>query len=541
MSPSSPLRINPTKVGESVNSIHPNDMDLTLQVLAPADADVRLETEESAYRARKHDGMHAVIIVPQSALKYRMGRMDLHLSIDERRVTTVVVELLARAATADENREMVEELARSDFAALVMPRAGPKVTPEGHGEPDRVENLKEASRLFREASNLLAADPPTQVREVIAETPPGARLTAAVIRAVTTQPATLQPVSAGPNTLPIRGRHYVIGSLHAPVPTDDTDTPANRFTHGVGMLLERLAHETMTELAVQAALPEEISAPLDGYVTIRQLTMKQVEEVTASRMNSVQDVIHSIRQSRARLNKFLPVRVAQRGLPMNSRVLQDSRYARVRRTLDLLRSSTRDHYGPEGLVVGIRNLTTLYELYCAASLHNLLLEAGWRVRTFEHDPSSGTSGDPHRLMDGEPFPNTFHYQDAHGNKLLMQYEPRITRTPHPLTGLTCISATTTNLTPDIVITAETGSIILDAKLQPSSPRDLLPEAVLKYLHGIQARPGKKLHGLHLLHYSTSAQPFDQHDRIVTPAIGTIPVHPRKQEPLRALIHRYMSV
>lgn len=540
MSPSSPLRINPTKVGEIVNSIHPNDMDLTLRVLAPADADVRLETEESAYRARKHDGVHAVIIVPQSALKYRMGRMDLHLSIDERRVTTVVVELLARAATADENREMVEELARSDFAALVMPRAGPKVTPEGHGEPDRVENLKEASRLFREASNLLAADPPTQVREIIAETPPGARLTAAVIRAVINQPSALQPVSAGPTTLPIRGRHYLIGSLHAPVPTDDTDTPANRFTHAVGLLLERLAHETKLELTAQAALPEEISAPLDGYVTIRQLTMKQVGEVVNRRMHSVQNVIDSVRQSRARLNKFLPVRAVQRGLPINSRVLQDSRYARVRRTLDLLRSPTRDQYGPEGLVVGIRNLTTLYELYCIASFHNLLLESGWHVKAFDHDPTSGISGDPHRLMDGEPFPNTFQYQDAHGRELLMQYEPRITRTPHPKNGLTCISATTSNLTPDIVLTTDTGSIILDAKLQPSSPRDHLPEAVLKYLHGIRAGPGKELLGLHLLHYSSSAQPFDQHDRIITPAIGTIPVHPQKQEPLRALIQRYFS-
>src|SRR5690606_24107584 len=129
----------------------------------------------------------------------------------------------------------------------------------------------------------------------------------------------------------------------------------------------------------------------------------------------------------ARLERRLPVRAPNRNLNVGPRVLLDTRYARVRRTLDLLPAPATVRYGVEGLAAGITNLTTLYELYCLATLHDLLTQKGWELTTREHDPTSGPAGAPHHLHDGQPFPNAYTYQHARHGELAMLYEPRITR------------------------------------------------------------------------------------------------------------------
>lgn len=520
--------------------IHPNDQDLLLDVPHASGASVRIETEESAYIGERVSNTLSRVTLPTQALKDRIGRMDLELQVAGR-ATRLVLDLLARPERTEEVRELVDALVRTPLALLAMPRTQSALEPGGEGERDRVENLKEASRLYSEASQLLAANPPTRVSETEAETTPGARLTAAILQAITHQPYALQPSTPSVHTLPIRGRHYTAGGVTAPVPTEDTDTPANRFAHGVGLALERLAHETLAELRSEKHAFADSASPIEGYVSIRQLTRTQAASVSSARIQALEEVVVEVRLARARLEKRLPVRAPNRSLTTSPRVLLDPRYARIRRALDLLRAPATDHYGTEGLVAGITNLTTLYELYCLASLHDLLQQEGWNLTDITHDPTSGPAGSPHVLHSGQEFPNTFTYQHAKHGETVVLYEPRITRDPHPLAGLVCVSAFTHNLTPDIVIRFPAGIAVLDAKFLAAPPRDLMANATLKYLHGLQPTGTcRDLVGLHLLHYGADATPLDFHDRIVTPSLSTIPVHPNNRIHLGILIDRYLS-
>lgn len=519
---------------------HPNDQDLNLDVPHAAGASVRVQTDESAYPGGRISDTLSRVTLPAQALGDRIGRMDLELEVAGR-ATPLVLDLLARPEQAEDVRELVASLVRTPLALLAMPRTRSALEPDGDGERDRVENLKEASRLYSEAAQLLAANPPTRVSETEAETPPGARLTAAILHALTHQPYALQPATPGAHTLPIRGRHYTAGGVTAPLPTEDTDTPANRFAHGVGLALERLAHETLAELRGEQHALADHAAPIDGYVSIRQLTRTQAASAARARIQALEEVIGDVRLARARLEKRLPVRAPNRSLTTSPRVLLDPRYARVRRTLDLLRAPATTNYGTEGLVAGITNLTTLYELYCLASLHDLLQEKGWSLTRLTHNPTSGPAGAPHVLHDGQEFPNTFTYQHAKHGEATLLYEPRITRDPHPLAGLVCISAFTHNLTPDIVIRSPRGIVVLDAKFRHTPPRELMADAALKYLHGLQpADDSRALVGLHLLHYGADAIPLDFHDRVVTPSISTIPVHPNNRAHLGVILDRYLA-
>lgn len=540
MTPAATLTIAPGSHRAPGAITHPNDQDLHLDVRHPPGASVRLETDESAYAGTPiEDGLSRVTI-PTEKLRYSIGRMDAELHADGHAMV-ITLDLLAPPRQAAQVRELVAALVRTPLALLAMPRTHHELEPGGEGERDRVENLKEASRLYSEASQLLAANPPTRVNEIEAETPPGARLTAAIVNAITHQPYALQPATPGPHTLPIRGRHYTPGGVVAAVSTEDTDTPANRFTHGVGFALERLAHEVRSELAREHAALSDTSAPVDGYVTIRQLTRTQAAEATRARLQAVEKVLSEVRLARARLEKRLPVRSPSLGLTTAPRVLLDPRYARVRRTLDLLRAPARDEYGPEGLVAGITSLTTLYELYCLAVLHDQLQAKGYRLTRHAHDPSSGVIGAPHILHDGQQFPNTFTYRHDSRGELTMLYEPRITHQPHPTAGLMCVSAFNAYFTPDVVITTRDRVLILDAKFTPHPPRDLVPEMTIKYLHGLHPTTSDRtLLGLHLLHYGAGSDPLDFHDRPVTPALSTIPVHPHNKTHLSNILDRHLG-
>lgn len=514
---------------------HPNDQDLTLEVKHAPGATVRLETDDNAYAGTHVSTGHSRVTIPTHALTYRVGRMDVQLQADH--ITAdITLDLLAPPEQAKRVRELVTSLVKTPLALLAMPRGKRQLEPESEGEPDRVENLLEATRLYSEASQLLAANPPTRVNEVEAETPPGARLTAAIVHAITHQPYGLQLATPGPNTLPIRGRHYTTASVHAPVLSEDTDTPANRYVHGVGRALERLANDIHNDLKQEHRTLADDTQPISGYVTIRQLTRTQAAEATKERLETVAASLHDVRLARARLEKRLPVRAPSLALTAAPKVLLDPRYARVRRALDLLRAPTRHQYGSEGLIAGITSLTTLYELYCLATLHDQLLDLGYQLESHEHDPSSGTPHQPHRLQDGTPFPNTFTYQHAERGELSLHYEPRITRDPHPTLGLACVSSQTSVLTPDIVLATREHVIVFDAKFTANPPRDLIADAALKYLHGLH-NPNKPIAGLYLLHYGPTAKPVDFHDRPITPGIATFPAHPNNRQALEGLVAR----
>jgi hypothetical protein len=432
---------------------HPNDRDLHLVVHHPAGSSVRLETDDSAYSGEPNGDGTSQLTVPASALMHRIGRMDTELQVNGR-PCSITLDLLAPPGQAEQVRELVNELVRTPLALLAMPRIDRRLEPNGEGEPDRVQNLTESSRLLSEAAQLLASNPPTRVDEVEAEISPGTRLSAAILEAIIQQPYAMQPATPGLDTLPIRGRHYTALGVRASAPSEDTDTPANRFVHGVSLALERLAHETLADLAGEHQALADTTTPIAGYVTIRQLTITQAVEAARARVAAVQRVIREVRVTRARLEKRLPVRVPNRTLTTSPRLLIDPRYARVRRTLDLLRAPARDTYGVEGLVAGITNVTTLFELYCLATLHDLLVRQGWALTKHEHDPTSGPAHAPHLLLDGQAFPNTFSYSHEQLGEAAMLYEPRITRDAHPRANLVCVSANTSNLTPDIVLVTE---------------------------------------------------------------------------------------
>lgn len=540
MTSSGPIVVHASQGRPPVAPMRPNDSDLLLDVVHAPGANVRVVTDDSALRAVPTAEGSSRATIPKEALRYRIGRMDLEVEVDGRPIH-VTVDLVAPVSQAESVKELVEHLSLTEFSLLAMPRVQNLVKPEGEGLGDLVENLREAARLFDEASQLLARHPPTRVRSVPQETPPGSNLTEALVRAIIQQPYALVPATPGPSTLPILGRHYTAGSVHAVHPAEDTDTPANRFVHGVGLALERLAREAFGDLVGEHRALADSSTPIEGYVSIRQLTRTQAASAVEARRSVVEEVLAQIRVARARLEKRVPVRGLSSGLQSTPMVVLDPRYARVRRALDLLRVPTRDHLGAEGLVAGISSLTTLYELYCVATIHELLGEMGFELTEVEHDPSSGPSGTSHLLRDGTPFPNTFAYiHDAFG-RIELLYEPLITRQGHPRAGLFCASAQTNTLTPDIVVRYANRALILDAKFQPYPPHDLFPESVLKYLHGLQPAANEvAVVGLQLLHYGAEAEPFSFHSKPVTPSISTIPVHPRNKQSLRSIVRRFIG-
>jgi len=266
---------------------HPNDQDLHLIVQHRAGATIRLETDESAYGGELSGDGSSRLTVPANALMHRIGRMDIELQVDGR-PSPLTLDLLAPSEQAARVRQMVNVLVRTSLALLVMPRTQHRLEPEGGGDRDRVQNLEEASRLLSEAAQLLAANPPTRVSEEEAETPPGAYLSAAILGAMIQQPYAMRPATPGRGTLPIRGRHYTATGVRAEIPSEVTDTPANRFVHGVGLILERLAHETLADLAGEHHALADTETPIGGYVSIRQLTISHTIEATRARVEAVE-------------------------------------------------------------------------------------------------------------------------------------------------------------------------------------------------------------------------------------------------------------
>jgi hypothetical protein len=119
------------------------------------------------------------------------------------------------------------------------------------------------------------------------------------------------------------------------------------------------------------------------------------------------------------------------------------------------------------------------------------------------------------------------------------YEPRVTRDVHPRAGLECVAAGTHNLTPDIVLVAPRGVVLMDAKYRTSPPRDLLADAVLKYLHGLRSVAGPVL-GLHLLFHAAGAETVDYHVTAVAPAVTLTPAHPANPGPLARVLARHLE-
>jgi len=522
----------------SVSFARPNDQDLYLYVRHIPNATVRCVTDDSAFPGEPIKQGHSRITLPRHAISHRIGRMDLEVQVNSDS-KHVKIDLLAPTAQAARVEELVNELVRTPWALLAIPRSHHRLDPEEGDERDRVENLVEASRLFSEAAQLLAASPPTRSSQVETEAHRGVLLTAGVVQALTSQLYALQPTTPGPHTLPLRGRHYEPSGLIAPQATEVTDSAPNRFVHGVGLTLERVAHEVRDELALEHSVLTEASSPIDGYVTIKQLTRVEAISALAERLQRLDGVIHEVRLARSRLIRRLPVRYPTTVGGASPKVLLDPRYARVRRTLNLLRAPARGHYGIKGAVAGISSLSTLYELYCLSALHDELCSLGYHLKESRHDPTSGPSNAPHTLHDGSPFSNVFTYWHCHQGQLDVLYEPRITRQPHASAGLLTVSAFSANYTPDIVLNGEGRILILDAKFVKQPPRNEMPSAAMKYLHGLHpATPNSQVIGLHLLHYSSESTPVEYHDRPITPAISTVPVHPRNKGGLAQIMRKH---
>lgn len=501
----------------------PNDRDLVLHLQHEPSQPARLETDESAYVGQPTTG-GSIITVPRHDLEFRLGLLPatLHLAGV---ATTLTIELLAPAHQAARVHSLIRALADSPLARLAIATTAPVGSPGD--EPVSFERLLEAGQLFEQSARLVAARPATRLEERPTTVPPGARLTPNVLAALIAQPYALTPAAPGPGTLPLHGRHYRAGSLQADASQESTDTLENRFLHATGHVIAAALARSRRQLLAQHTTPTPSPGPkTDDYVSLAALTTEHAEARRQRQLDVSAALERNLQAVRALLRHRVPVRHPTLHAHV-ARLNNDPRYSRARQALDILRQGARQEADLDGLLTSIHSLTTLYELYCLAATHQAIEQLGYTLIDVHHDPTSGTPNNPHLLSDGTPFPNTFTYQHPTLGSAGLLYEPRFSRTPHPTAQLATILRTTETLTPDLVLVAPGRALVFDAKFTPHPPTERLPNAVMRYLHGLHDPSGDiTLAGLFLLHYSPDAEALSHHHTDgITPAIGTLPVHP----------------
>jgi hypothetical protein len=501
---------------------HPNDHPLDVRVHHPPNTPITVSTPDGAQAARERHPTHTDFRIVASDLEYALGRYPLQIRTPK--VERVVwVELLGSRALVERFGVLVEALAGGALAQLVVEEVLPLGAPgeEGVG----LERLEIASNLLWEAAVLLAKAPPTRVRRGEGEVDLADGSTADAVVALSTQAFALVPAGSERGSFPIRGRRFRTGVVHASVMRETTDTLESRFVHGVARAVSRAAELSLADLARQTPPPDAIGD--DGtspYLPLSAITIRHHRQRMLQRQTQLRVVMNRLHETRRLLQKFLPATRATLEHATSPRLLVDPRFRRARQALEILREGARQEVTVDGLIASVRSLTTLYELYVLQSIHTALEGLGFALEHRHHDPTSGGWSAPHQLPSGRPYANRFTYIHPQYGAATLDYEPTITRSPYSTSQLRT-NGDSTSLTPDLTLTTPQGTLILDAKTSQSPPLKLLPDSVLKYLHGLQATTNPSL-GLVLVHFSQHAEPYDYHHQPTSPSIQTIPAHPQ---------------
>ena len=509
---------------------HRNDCRLMLEVAHPAGARwvATFDGDRIVGSPDENDRRLTLFEIDFRDTQHRFGLTPMQL-IEEPggRTIEVTIDFLARTHQAERFAPIIDAVADSAFAALLA--RGGHEAPDGALGPERWSNV---AQWLHEAVILLASAPPKRLREGWGEWGDdpldGRALTALALR-----PHALVPSPPGAGSIPLRGRHYRVGTLHTAVLRESHDTPEVRFMHTVLRAAIRDA-ETAVRRARAAidrvGIGPQLAPHLNGYETIRTFHRHRLRNRARERMERIAGALASLHATRALAHRHLPL--PHGGAPsLEGARSHDPRIQRVRAAHDVLRSDGEVRDDAPQLIAAIRSLSTVYEIFALSELDAALLRLGCQRLGSEHDPRAGSYGGPPRTPSGEPFPNRFRYHHPQVGALTLHYEPRIRPEPHPTARLRKVARGSEFLTPDFVLTGERFVLIMDAKTgsleDRGGDRDAeLAKQTLKYLHGLHPSGSAPIVGLLLLHLTPYGAAESYHDALVMPTLRRVPVHPR---------------
>ena len=314
----------------------------------------------------------------------------------------------------------------------------------------------------------------------------------------------------------VNGKYYWAREVQTPVLKNGTDTYENQVIHS--FINHLIGFTTQLINGVKQIYPKQTAQnpPPAGYESFFTTVSSWLKQEAGGAEETLHELLNRLRSIQGVLNKKIPVRHLIEGLPqITMKVKSNHNYLAIFRLVIEWFTHNEIDWRTNKMLLNIKSIPTLFELYCAVKIKNILIK--------EYGDTDGTKGLWSQLNER--------------TRLTLYYEPVFWQYEHSRmaeddyifnTEIRSVKKARLNAEgvplgynhhshrkPDFVIELSTPGapiqlLVFDAKYtsEKKAYKEHLPECVMKYVHGIGSKENSRVtRSLILIYPSTKESLF----------------------------------